>query len=123
MNHNAGSKEINNLEEITKRVYYLSFEVPWLPSNQQEINYNMLINDNNDHIYRYVVSELNKRLVHLTGEEEANLIEDYLSLTKEILGNLLNILRLLMEMISISMFQKQFLMILKPMDMRILIKL
>ena len=49
----------------------------------------MLINDNNDHIYRYVVSELNKRLVHLTGEEEANLIEDYLSLTKEILGNLL----------------------------------
>ena len=31
MNHNAGSKEINNLEEITKRVYYLSFEAPWLP--------------------------------------------------------------------------------------------
>ena len=61
MNHNAGSKEINNLEEITKRVYYLSFEAPWLPSNQQEINYNMLINDNNDHIYRYVVSELNNR--------------------------------------------------------------
>lgn len=89
MNHNACSKEINNLEEITKRVYYLSFEAPWLPSNQQEINYNMLINDNNDHIYRYVVSELNKRLVHLTGEEEANLIEDYLSLTKEIVGNLL----------------------------------
>lgn len=34
MNHNAGSKEINNLEEITKRVYYLSFEAPWLPTNQ-----------------------------------------------------------------------------------------
>lgn len=49
----------------------------------------MLINDNNDHIYRYVVSELNKRLVNLTGEEEANLIDDYLSLTKNILSNLL----------------------------------
>ena len=46
----------------------------------------MLINDNNDHIYRYVVSELNKRLVNLTGEEEANLIDDYLSLTKNILS-------------------------------------
>jgi hypothetical protein len=89
MNHNAGSREINNLEEITKRVYYLSFEAPWLPSSQQQINYNMLINDNNDHIYRYVVSELNKRLVNLTGEEEANLIDDYLSLTKNILSNLL----------------------------------
>ncbi|WP_172994167.1 phospholipase D family protein, partial [Lactobacillus helveticus] len=84
MNHNAGSKEINNLEEITKRVYYLSFEAPWLPTNQQEINYNILINDNNDHIYRYVVSELNKRLINLTGEEEAKLIDDYLSLTKDI---------------------------------------
>lgn len=89
MNHNAGSKEINNLEEITKRVYYLSFEAPWLPSNQQKINYNMLINDNNDHIYRYVVSELNSRLLNLTGEEEANLIDDYLSLTKDILAKLL----------------------------------
>lgn len=89
MNHNAGSKEINNLEEITKRVYYLSFEAPWLPSNQQKINYNMLINDNNDHIYRYVVSELNSRLLNLTGKEEANLIDDYLSLTKDILAKLL----------------------------------
>lgn len=89
MNHNAGSKEINSLEEITKRVYYLSFEAPWLPSNQQKINYNMLINDNNDHIYRYVVSELNSRLLNLTGEEEANLIDDYLSLTKDILAKLL----------------------------------
>lgn len=89
MNHNAGSKEINNLEEITKRVYYLSFEAPWLPSNQQKINYNMLINDNNYHIYRYVVSELNSRLLNLTGEEEANLIDDYLSLTKDILAKLL----------------------------------
>lgn len=89
MNHNAGSKEINNLEEITKRVYYLSFEAPWLPTNQQEINYNILINDNNDHIYRYVVSELNKRLINLTGEEEAKLIDDYLSLTKDILTKLI----------------------------------
>ncbi|MGQ5708718.1 phospholipase D family protein [Lactobacillus sp. PSON] len=89
MNHNAGSKEINNLEEITKRVYYLSFEAPWLPQAQQKYNYNILINDNNDHIYKYVTHELNRRLCNLTGEDEANLVKDYLSITKEIVWNLL----------------------------------
>ena len=39
MNHNAGSRSINNLEEITKRVYYLSFEAGWLEMDQQKYNF------------------------------------------------------------------------------------
>lgn len=88
MNHNAGGHAINNLEEITKRVYYLSFEAGWLPMNQQRYDYNVLINGLNDHIYKYVTGELNRRLNHLSGLEEDQLITDYLAITKQIVKEL-----------------------------------
>lgn len=90
MNHNKGDKPINNLEEITKRTYYLSFTSDWKLDNQQEIPYKILINNVNDHIYRYVTWHLNERLNHLNGNEESHLIDDYLYLTKDILYNLLD---------------------------------
>lgn len=90
MNHNAADKDINNLEEITKRVYYLSFEAGWKKADQQTINYQILENSLNDHLYRSVVSQLNERLVNLTGEDEERLVKDYLSLTKEILAGVLD---------------------------------
>ncbi|MCH3922839.1 phospholipase D family protein [Limosilactobacillus sp.] len=89
MNHNAGGHAINNLEEITKRVYYLSFEAGWLGMDQQRYDYNILMNNINDHLYRYVVGKLNQRLNNLTGMDESRLIDDYLSLTKEIVEQLL----------------------------------
>lgn len=89
MNHNASSKGINNLEEITKRVYYLSFEAGWLPTEEQKYDYQILINNMNDHLYRTVVAKLNDRLTHLAGADEGKLIKDYLSLTKEILADIL----------------------------------
>ena len=89
MNHNAGSRSINNLEEITKRVYYLSFEAGWLEMDQQKYNFEILVNNTNDHIYRYVTHELNDRLNNLSGIDESNLVDDYLSQTKAIVKNLL----------------------------------
>ena len=89
MNHNASNKGINNLEEITKRVYYLSFESGWLPEDEQTIDYRILVNNVNDHLYKTVVYRLNQRLNNLSGEDESKLIKDYLSLTKEILSDLL----------------------------------
>ena len=89
MNHNASNKGINNLEEITKRVYYLSFESGWLPEDEQTIDYRILVNNVNDHLYKTVIYRLNQRLNHLSGEDESKLIKDYLSLTKEILSDLL----------------------------------
>lgn len=89
MNHNIGGRDINNLEEITKRVYYLSFEAGWLPPEKQRYNYGILENNINDHIYKYVVCELNRRLVNLSGIEEQSLIEDYLSITRQIVKELL----------------------------------
>lgn len=89
MNHNASSKGINNLEEITKRVYYLSFEAGWLPQADQKYDYHILQNSLNDHLYRTVVYRLNQRLNHLSGDEESRLIHDYLSLTREILKEIL----------------------------------
>lgn len=88
MNHNAGGHAINNLEEITKRVYYLSFEAGWLPLDQQRYDYNILINSLNDHIYKYVTGELNRRLNQLSGFDEDRLINDYLYLTKQIVKEL-----------------------------------
>ena len=89
MNHNASNKGINNLEEITKRVYYLSFESGWLPEDEQTIDYRILVNNVNNHLYKTVVYRLNQRLNNLSGEDESKLIKDYLSLTKEILSDLL----------------------------------
>ena len=74
MNHNASNKGINNLEEITKRVYYLSFESGWLPEDEQTIDYRILVNNVNDHLYKTVVYRLNQRLNHLSGEDESKLI-------------------------------------------------
>lgn len=88
MNHNAGSKSINNLEEITKRVYYLSFEAGWLERKQQKHNYEILVNNTNDHIYRYVIARLNERLNNLSGMQESELIDDYLSQTRAIIKEL-----------------------------------
>lgn len=88
MNHNAGGHAINNLEEITKRVYYLSFEAGWLPMKQQRYDYNILINSLNDHIYKYVTGELNQRLNQLSGFDEDHLITDYLYITKQIVKGL-----------------------------------
>lgn len=89
MNHNAGDKDINNLEEITKRVYYLSFEAGWKESDQQPTNYQILQNSVNDHLYHYVTHELNLRLADPTGHDEQMLVDDYLSITREILKSLL----------------------------------
>lgn len=88
MNHNAGSKSINNLEEITKRVYYLSFEAGWLERKQQKHNYEILVNNTNDHIYRYVIARLNERLNNLPGMQESELIDDCLSQTRAIIKEL-----------------------------------
>ena len=89
MNHNAGDRTINNLEEITKRVYYLSFEAGWKDPKQQRYDYNILGNSVNDHIYRWMTWHLNERLNDLTGQEEERLVQDYLYLTKELLNELL----------------------------------
>lgn len=89
MNHNIGGRDINNLEEITKRVYYLSFEAGWLPPEKQKYNYGILQNNINDHIYKAVVYELNQRLVNLSGLDEQDLVDDYLSLTRKIVKELL----------------------------------
>lgn len=89
MNHNAGDRTINNLEEITKRVYYLSFEAGWKDPKQQRYDYNILVNSVNDHIYRWMTWHLNERLNDLTGQEEEHLVQDYLYLTKELLNELL----------------------------------
>lgn len=89
MNHNAGSRGINNLEEITKRVYYLSFEAGWLEDEKQRYDYEVLVNNTNDHIYRYVTYELNRRLNNRSGNEESELIDDYLSQTRKIIKELL----------------------------------
>lgn len=89
MNHNAANRSINNLEEITKRVYYLSFEAGWLKPDQQRYEYQVLVNNTNDHIYRYVTSQLNHRLNNLSGMEESELVDDYLSQTRAIVKDLL----------------------------------
>lgn len=48
-----------------------------------------MVNNVNDHLYKTVVYRLNQRLNNLSGEDESKLIKDYLSLTKEILSDLL----------------------------------
>ena len=89
MNHNASNKGINNLEEISKRVLYLSFEAGFLRPEEQLYDYRILVNNGNDHLYKTVVAKLNQRFTNLSGEDEAKLVKDYLALTKEVLTEVL----------------------------------
>lgn len=77
-------------KELQKRIQYVSIVGEFRPAESCPIDYLKLSSQITDHIYREVVSRLKERLVDPTEEDVQAIRNDYLSITREILRDIMD---------------------------------
>ena len=77
-------------KELQKRIQYVSIVGDFLEEDNCPIDYQKLSTQITDRIYREVVSRLNDRLIDVSEEDFKLLRKNYLSLTREILRDIMD---------------------------------
>ena len=77
-------------KELQKRIQYVSIVGDFLEEDDCPIDYQKLSTQITDRIYREVVSRLNDRLINVSEEDFKLLRKDYLSITREILRDIMD---------------------------------
>lgn len=78
--------QITNKHEIRRRMYYLGFESPF-KANQDKYA-NDLLDRANDHLFKYVLNQLNEFFDNISADTEQAIEQDYLYPVKTVLAKI-----------------------------------